>query len=134
MRIRLATIDDIGILAEYDKHISKSELEHIVPLHRVFVAEENGKLIGWLRYGLFWDSIPFMNMVYLLPDSRGCGFGKQLVQFWENEMQRQSYNLVMTSTVSEEYAQHFYHKLGYAAIGGFLLDQDPFEVILSKKL
>lgn len=134
MLIRFATTDDIEILEKYDKHISVKELENIIHLNRVYIAEENERFIGWLRYSLFWDSIPFMNMLYLLDGSRGKGYGKQLVEYWENRMRTLKYEVVMTSAVSDEYAQHFYNKLGYSAIGGFLLGRDPFEVILSKNI
>lgn len=134
MLIRTATIDDIETISKYDKHISKQELENIVALHRVYIAEEDGLFLGWLRYNLFWDNTPFMNMLYLLEEHRGKGYGKQLVECWENQMKRLGYDVVMTSTASDEYAQHFYNKLGYATIGGFLLGSDPYEVILAKKL
>jgi ribosomal protein S18 acetylase RimI-like enzyme len=49
-------------------------------------------------------------------------------------MHRSGYHIVMTSTASDEYAQHFYRKLGYTAIGGFALPGDPYELILSKEL
>lgn len=71
------------------------------------------------------------NLVYL---SRGKGYGRQMVKYWEKEMQKLDFNVVMTSTASDEYAQHFYHKLGYKIIGGFTLGADPYEVILSKNL
>lgn len=134
MVIRFATMGDILNLEKYDKHISSQELENIINLNRVFVAEENSKFIGWLRYNLFWDNTPFMNMLYLLEDSRGKGLGKQLVEYWENQMRMLHYEVVMTSTATDEFAQHFYHKLGYSTIGGFLLGEDPYEIILSKKI
>lgn len=134
MRIRYATIEDINILVQHDKHISKQELENLVHLNRVYLAEENGKFIGWLRYNMFWDNTPFMNMLYLLEESRGKGYGRQSVEYWEKEMQKLGFNVVMTSTASDEYAQHFYNKLGYKTIGGFTLGDDPYEVILSKNL
>lgn len=134
MLIRLAVMSDIEILDKYDKHISRKELENIVQLNRVYIAEEDGRFIGWLRYNLFWDNTPFMNMLYLLEDDRGRGYGRQFVEYWEEQMKLLGYEVVMTSTASDEYAQHFYNKLGYLTIGGFLLQEDPYEVILSKKL
>lgn len=134
MLIRLATTNDIEILQKHDKHISRQELINSIHLNRIYIAEEKGTFIGWLRYNLFWDNTPFMNMLYLLEGSRGKGFGKQLVEYWENEMRTLQYKIVMTSTASDEYPQHFYHKLGYSSIGGFLLEQDPYEVILAKYL
>ena len=134
MLIRPATPDDIEILSKQDMHISKQELENSIRLGRVYVAEENGNFVGWLRYNLFWDNTPFMNMIYLLEENRGTGFGKQLVEYWENQMKMSNCKIVMTSTASDEYAQHFYHKLGYSTIGGFLLEDDPYEVVMAKKL
>jgi len=132
--MRIASLNDFEILSKYDKHISQQELKNIILLNRVYIIEENEKFIGWLRYNLFWDNTPFMNMLYLLENSRGKGFGKQAVEYWEQQMKLLNYKIVMTSTASNEYAQHFYNKLGYSAIGGFLLGEDPFEIILSKNL
>lgn len=134
MKIYCAEKEDIALLAEYDKHISKEELKNAVHLRRIYLAEEKGKLAGWLRYNLFWDSIPFMNLLFILDGYRGKGFGRQLVTFWEEEMARQGNKMVMTSTQSNEYAQHFYFKIGYQAVGGFRLDGDFYEVIFSKTL
>ena len=134
MNIRYATIEDIEILAQYDKHISKQELENLIRLERIYFAETEGQFVGWLRYNLFWDNTPFMNMLYLLDGNRGKGYGRQMVECWEKEMQEQDFCVVMTSTASDEYAQHFYQKIGYKTIGGFTLGNDPYEVILSKEL
>ena len=90
--------------------------------------------VGWLRYNLFWDNTPFMNMLYILEEFRGEGFGKEFVAFWEVLMKKLGYEIVITSTASDEYAQHFYNKLGYSVIGGFTIVGDPYELILSKKL
>lgn len=134
MKIRLAQTNDLERLSLNDKHINKSELENLIRLNRVYIIEINGKFIGWLRYNLFWDNTPFMNMLYILEENRGQGLGKLLVEHWEKEMKTFGYNIVMTSTASDEYAQHFYMKLGYKVIGGFTPFGDPFEVILSKQI
>ena len=134
LQIRFAILDDMKYLNKYDSHISCEELKISIDLNRVYVAYENQKFIGWLRYHLFWDNTPFMNMLYLLEDGRGKGYGRQLVQFWEGQMKTRNYTMVMTSTAADEYAQHFYHKLGYTTIGGFMLTDSPYELILSKKI
>lgn len=134
MDIRLATEKDLPVLCLYDKHVDKQELENLIRLNRVYLAEQEGRFLGWLRYNLFWDNTPFMNMIYLLEESRGKGIGRQFVEYWENAMKMLGYGVVMTSTASDEYAQHFYGKLGYQVVGGFLPDSDPFELILSKRL
>lgn len=48
MNIRSAVKSDIENISNYDKHISKRELDSIVSLNRVIIAEDRGKFIGWL--------------------------------------------------------------------------------------
>ena len=95
---------------------------------------ENDNFIGWLRYNLFWDNTPFMNMLYLLDDYRGQGFGTKIVSFWEQEMKKLGYDFVLTSTQSNEEAQFFYRKIGYNDIGSFTLPTESSEIILYKKI
>ena len=40
----------------------------------------------------------------------------------------------MTSSQQDEYAQHFYVKLGYRAVGSFMLEGDSLEIIFEKRL
>ncbi len=134
MEFRPAAAADIQRLKKLDTHITGQELENSIRLGRVYLAEEGGQLAGWLRYGLFWDSIPFLNLLFLLEGSRGKGYGRKLMEYWEERMGRLGCPLVMTSTASDEYAQHFYHKLGYSVVGGFQPEDAPFELILAKKL
>lgn len=134
MDIRTAKTEDLPTLKQHDRHISPQELEHSVRLGRVYVAKEQGTFTGWLRYNLFWDNTPFMNLLYILDEHRGKGFGRALAEHWEIQMKRAGYGTVMTSTQSNEYAQHFYERLGYAAVGGFLPPGEPYELIFAKKL
>lgn len=134
MEILYASEKEIDILCKYDNHITKSELENLVKQKRVYIACESGSLAGWLRYNLFWDNTPFMNMLFVLEEYRGKGIGKALVEHWEQDMRNIGYSCLMTSTASNEYAQHFYDKLGYIAVGGFMPVDSPYELILSKKV
>ena len=95
---------------------------------------EDDKFVGWLRYNLFWDNTPFMNMLYLLDNERGKGNGSRLVIFWENEMKQKNYEFALTSTQSNEEAQFFYRKIGYVDSGALLLPNEPLEIFLYKKL
>lgn len=132
--IRYASENDFAILKRYDKHIDESELKSSIDLKRILIMLDNGVFIGWLRFNLFWDNIPFINMLYFMESDRGKGNGKQLIDFWEKEMQKRQYNMVMTSTQSDEQAQFFYRKNGYIDCGSLLLPNEPLEIILRKNL
>ena len=132
--IRCAIPTDFETLREYDRHISADELKRCISDQRVLVLEESGAFAGWLRFNLFWDEIPFMNMLYILSPYRGKGFAAQLTHHWEAEMSARGYKRVMTSTLSNEQAQFFYRKNGYRDCGCLLLPQEPLEIILLKEL
>lgn len=134
MIIRVAELKDFNLINQHDKHIAETECAKLLTAGRIFIAEENGDFVGRLRYNYFWDNIPFLNMLYISDKYREKGYGKKLVEFWESEMRNFGFNLVLTSTPSNESSQHFYYKLGYKAIGGFLIRSEPYELILSKEL
>ncbi len=75
MNIRTARPGDLPALSRLDRHIAPQELETSVRLGRVLVAEGKGGLAGWLRWNLFWDNTPFMNLLFVLDGSGGAAWG-----------------------------------------------------------
>lgn len=134
IRIRKAKETDRLFLIKNDVHIDPAELDNSISLGRVYIAQSGTETVGWLRYNLFWDNTPFVNMLYVLEPYQGQGIGKALMLKMEEDMQNEGYSMVMTSTASDEFAQHFYNKLGYKTIGGFTYKNDPYEIIMSKMI
>ena len=132
--IRFASTEDLDALSEFDAHISKTELLNIIAQQRVIVASESGRILGWLRYGLFWDNLPFMNMLYIIDGERGNGLGTALCDFWENRMKELGYSIALTSTQADERGQFFYRKRGYKDCGSLILPGEVTEIIMYKKL
>lgn len=132
--IRTATLSDQAFLSAHDIHISSRERENVLRQGRILLLELDGEPVGWLRWGMFWDNIPFMNLLYLLDGHRGQGLGQLLVTHWEEQMRAAGHPLVMTSTQANEDAQGFYRRLGYEDVGGFLLPGEAYELILVKAL
>jgi ribosomal protein S18 acetylase RimI-like enzyme len=133
MKIEFAKETDYTYIVERDKHLQESLILTKIRDKEILILRDQEDLnIGWMRYGYFWDNIPFMNMIWVDQAYRGNGVGKQVVLFWENEMKKKGFTLVMTSTLSNEEAQHFYRKLGYKDSGSLLLENEPLEIILTK--
>lgn len=132
--VKYAEISDSEALSKLDKHVSEVELVQIIKRRRLILAEKNGQITGWLRFGMFWDEIPFMNMLFVVEAERGNGIGTALADFWENEMRFAGFSRVLTSTLSNERAQHFYRKRGYRDCGSLILPGEPLEIILLKEL
>jgi ribosomal protein S18 acetylase RimI-like enzyme len=135
MKIEYACETDIQYIIDNDKYISKGLIRAKIVGKEILIVREHGsKIIGWLRYSYFWDNTPFMNMIFVDASYRCKGIGRELVEFWEIEMKNKGYRLGMTSTLSNELAQHFYRKLGYKDSGSLLLENEPLEIIFTKKL
>lgn len=135
MNIELATDKDYDVIRERDRHLPESLVQQKIDNREIYMLRDaNGTTIGWMRYGYFWDNTPFMNMIWIDEPYRGQGIGKRVVQQWEDEMRGRGYRLVMTSTQSNEEAQHFYRKLGYQDAGCLLLPNEPLEMIMIKSI
>ena len=129
-----ASAADLEALARLDRHISREELFHSIARGRVLTAKSGARLTGWLRYNLFWDNTPFLNLLYILEEERGRGIGGALLRLWEERMAQAGHRLVMTSTLSNEPAQQFYRSHGYRDAGCLLLEGEPTELFLTKRL
>lgn len=134
MNIKYASQADYTYIVEKDRHIHQALVEPKIKEKEIYILWEGEARIGWMRYGYFWDNMPFMNMIWIDEPFRGLGFGRIVVQHWENEMKQKGFDIVMTSTQSDEHAQHFYRKMGYVDAGALLLDTQPLEVILIKRI
>jgi GNAT superfamily N-acetyltransferase len=132
---RRAGDGDLQYLVENDR-LPEDQLAAIVASGRVLVAEDDGRQgpIGWLRWGLFWDEVPFMNRLQVAERRRGEGVGRLLVNEWERACGREGHTTVMTSSLSAESAQHFYRKLGYTDAGCLFLPGESAEIFFIKQL
>ena len=119
-----------------DQHLPEALFDEKVRCGQGYVCVEGEKIIGVLRYNLFWDNTPFCTMLFIDSDHRNRSYGRQLMERWERDMKAQGYGMLMTSTQVDEDAQHFYRKLGYKDSGGFVVDvpgyEQPMEMIMIK--
>ena len=132
--IKYAKLHHFDWLNSKDQHIDEATLRKKIIDQQILIVTREETLIGWLRFGYFWDEIPFMNMLFLTKENRYKGIGKRLVGYWEDEMKKQQQKMVLTSTQANETAQHFYRKLGYQDTGSLLLEGEPTEIFFRKML
>ena len=138
MKIRYVQADDKKFWYSLDKHLPETEFMNKVRDKRGYVLLETDIPVGLLRYNLFWDNTPFCTMLFVDWNHQGKGYGKKLMERWENDMKSQGYKMLLTSTQVDENAQHFYRKLGYKDCGGFVIDlpedSQPMELFLIKSI
>lgn len=127
---------DIGEIARLDAHIPRARLDACIRNGFVYVLRDGAAPVaGVLRYSLFWQTIPFLEHLYIDAAYRGRGFGRGMMAYWEGAMRQKGYAHVMLSTQADETAQFFYEKLGYRRTGSFLPPgQEALELMYVKKL
>lgn len=133
MQIRRAAEKDFMGLLQYDKHIDAERLVDCIRQGHVFAICLGKEIIGAMRYSLFWQSIPFLELLFIDTIYQRKGYGKCAMAYWEQQMKRLGYRDAMTSTRADETAQVFYGKIGYTLAGSFLPPGQEAEELLLKK-
>lgn len=134
-QVRLAETKDMTALLKYDSHLPHTRINECLWNGRIYVLCQEKEVVGVLRYSLFWQTIPFLEHLYIDESSRAKGLGRLLMAYWEAAMQTMGFPYAMLSTQEDETAKFFYEKLGYRQIGAFLPpEQEARELMYLKTL
>lgn len=138
MSIRPVCEQDREFWMSVDHHCGEEDFRRLVLTETGYVLRHGETSVGLMWYLPIWNSMPFLNLIYILEEYRGKGFGRAAMEQWEQEMRRKGYRLALISTQVDEEAQHFYRRLGYVDCGGLLLDHtplnQPMEMFMKKTL
>lgn len=125
---------DWEAVSRYDSHIPTQRLKTCIQNRQIYILRDTqGQIWGVLRYSLFWQTVPFVDLLYLDEKYRGRGLGSGMMAAWEAEMRRMGYRFVMLSTQADETAWRFYEKIGYRKIGAFNPPEQAAEEMLYAK-
>ena len=127
MELREMTRQDKAFVMGIDSHMEEAALRDCLLTQSGFVLWEAGQPVGWMHHCVLWGKLPFLNLLYVLEDRRGKGFGRQAMASWEEEMKKRGYEMVLLSTQADESAQHFYRKLGYLDCGCLVFQNTPLD-------
>ena len=89
-KIRFVEQQDKAAWFALDHDFPEAGFDEKVRNRQGYVCVEDGKIIGILRFNLFWDSIPFCNMLHVDAAHPGLGYGRMLMGDIEKEKQRLS--------------------------------------------
>ena len=136
--IRYVSASDKDFWYTLDRHLPETEFLNKVRDNQGYILLEDGKPCGLLRYNLFWDNTPFCTMLFVDWKSQKKGYGRKLMEHWEEDMKSKGFDMLLTSTQVDEEAQHFYRKLGYKDCGSLVLNvsghEQPMEMFMVKAL
>ena len=135
-----ATIEDKAHFCNEWEDMPESEYESKVRDKRCYIIRYEDKPIGYMRYNLMFDFIPFITCFVIDKSYRNKGFGTEVMSRWENEMRLLGYKMVMISTEVDNKVQNLYRRLGYKDMGSIVLggilpyDQNTLEMFMGKAL
>ena len=90
--------------------------------------------MGFLKFHVIWESLPFIELLVILETERGLGYGTRAVREWERQMAERGFDLVVMSTQASATAQHFWRKLGYTDCGALTIRDQPAEIFMQRRL
>ncbi|WP_379071821.1 GNAT family N-acetyltransferase [Mesorhizobium sp. UC22_110] len=97
-------------LLAHDRHVPERWITRCLSLGEYIIAEQEGEPIGFLRFSWFWGTIPFMDLIMVLPDHRRSGIGTAVFRHWEATMRAAGATLLMTSSQSDEAEPQAWHR------------------------
>lgn len=124
-------------LLAQDRHVPEQWVRRCLSHGEYIVAEQESEPVGFLRYSWFWGSIPFMDLILVLPVHQRCGVRTALFRHWEAAMRNAGATLLMTSSQSDEtepqawHRRNGFHETGNVSFGHL---QSVSEVFLVKDL
>lgn len=110
IQMRYVELSDIKSWMKLDSHLSTSEFTNKVKSKMGYVLTLDKKVIGILRYNLFWDNIPFCTLLFIDPTFQLRGYGRRLLKHWEDDMKSKEYGTLLTSIQVDESSQLFLSK------------------------
>jgi len=81
-----ATLEDKPHFCNEWENLPESEYESKIRDKRCYVIRFDEKPIGYMRYNLQFDFVPFLTSFYIDDSHQGKGLGKKAIQQWEDEM------------------------------------------------
>ena len=102
---------------EYDDVRKKFPGEHVPPYGCLLVARQDGLTCGCIALAKLTDTICEMRTLFVRPEYRGSGVGRQLAEACLNEARKFGYHTIRLDTLaSMESAHNLYRSMGFYPI------------------
>ena len=116
--LRLATSEDAAACVRFDYHPDEARMRRWCEDGTIFVAELDGRLVGYLRLEFLWGHLPYIALIRLDEDRRGRGLGTRLLGFVEDHLRVLGKTMLLSSSqVDEPRPQAWHRKVGFVEIG-----------------
>ena len=127
MNLKHMQMSDKDFVMSIDSHVNDLQYKNRVDTQTGYIIWTDNIRAGLMHYSVLWDSLPFLNLIFVKETHRNKGIASKAMKLWEEDMKEQGYKMVLVSTQVDEDAQHLYRKLGYIECGALLMNGTPLE-------
>jgi GNAT superfamily N-acetyltransferase len=128
--LRAATEQDFPFLRAISTGPDDEKLRAQIREGRLRIIESVGGPVGFIKFYVLWEVLPFVEVILVREDRRRCGIGRDAVGSWEREMAARSFRRTLVSTQADETAQEFWRRIGYRDCGSLTFPGKPAELFM----
>lgn len=115
--VRFAAPADLSFLQQHS-HVPAEIVGRKVDWREIIVAQWRGGLIGALHLEYLWSLVPYVALIYVLPEHRGQGAGRALLSFAETFLREQGHDTLYSSSQADEREPQAWHRhVGFEECG-----------------
>ena len=113
---RFAQPGDLDFLRP--KYVTDAITLRKIEWQEIAVAERDNSLVGhiWLEY--LWSMVPYVSLIWVLPEHRRQGIGKALLNFTESFLHSKGHDALYSSSQANEPEPQAWHRhMGFEECG-----------------
>ena len=118
-------------------HIPTEVVKRKIEQQEIVVAERRGVPIGYTRLEFLWSTVPYIGLIWVLPEHRRQGAGKAMLGYIESFLRKKGHDqLFSSSQVDEPQPQAWHRHVGFRECGliAGINDGGVGEVFFRKRL
>ena len=132
--LRAARDTDFAFVRDFSSEPRDDRLRAQIRDGRLRIIESSEGPVGFIKFYVLWEVLPFIEVIMIRNDCRGRGIGRAAVRAWEVEMSALSFQRAITSTQADETAQYFWRRVGYQDCGSLALPGRPVELFMYRDI
>ncbi len=110
MKVRFAKFGDLEHCVRIDGDVDPEVLRWKVKRGEIIIAEVEGHPVGYLRLDYLWSQLPYIGLIWVVPEYRRRGIGRAMLHFLEAFLRRKGYRWLYSSSQANEPEPQAWHR------------------------
>lgn len=121
INIRFANPSDFKTIRLFDPHsqyIDKEKIRNKIKQREIIIAQDKDKIVGIIKFSYFWQTRPYLDLIFIDPKCRKTGLSKKLLDFLIKHLVKNGYSYLFSSSEKQEPTAQAWHKhMGFKEMG-----------------